>query len=279
MEETRNWLLQIAYDGTDYHGWQRQPGVATVQGRVEDALARLFRRPVAIMGCSRTDAGVHALAQMVSCRAPAFPPIPADNTRAALNNLLPPTIRVVQLQPVDPTFSARGRAVGKAYTYLLARQPLANPFLCRYCWELSHPVDTAAMGAAADALAGTHDFTHFAAASRGDDDRDPVKTITSVRVADSHGLLRVTVVGNSFLYKMVRRMVGWLVAVGRGRETAGATLQVLDPALPPPSFDTAPPQGLCLEQVFFDDRTMAQYQPLELPLLGLIDQNTPQPAT
>ena len=270
----RNWLLRLAYDGTAYAGWQIQPAVPTIQGELQRALGHLFglQQP-RTWGCSRTDAGVHALAQMVTFLAPAQPPIPPAGARQALNHRLPPDIRVVAITEAAPEFHARHAATGKAYTYLIHRGGLTSPFLHRYCWPLGYELDLARMRTAADQLVGTHDFAAFTV--KGNDPpaaaADTVRTVHTWHLREVGNFLAVTVVGASFLHKMVRRLTGFLVEVGRGRLTPAPPAALLRPRGPAAvAFATAPPQGLFLEAVFFDEATRAAFAPGLLPFGQLV---------
>ncbi|HET7208893.1 MAG TPA: tRNA pseudouridine(38-40) synthase TruA, partial [Terriglobales bacterium] len=177
----RNIKLTLSYDGTDFHGWQVQPGLATVQGMLSSALERMTGEAVLPQGSGRTDAGVHALAQVASftteCR------IPAENLVTALNNVLPSSIRVLDSTEVSLDFHARKCARCKTYRYRIYRRDICPPFLARYVWHYPYPLDEVAMREAASLVVGEHDFTSFAAVDpeRGqeNDEASNVRTIFS----------------------------------------------------------------------------------------------------
>jgi len=158
----RNFKLVLSYDGSEFHGWQVQPGLATVQGALAEALARLTGEHVLPQGSGRTDAGVHALAQVASVALAS--PIPAANLRTALNDVLPPSVRVLNVAEAAADFHARHSARAKTYRYRIFRHAICPPFLARYVYHHPFPLDEAAMLRAANLVEGTHDFTSFAAA-------------------------------------------------------------------------------------------------------------------
>lgn len=278
------WLLRVAYDGAAYAGWQWQPDLPTVQGELHGALTKLLvpdrrRRTQAgeplpvwdTRGCSRTDTGVHALAQMVAFTPPASaPPIPPERVAAALNDRLPHDIRVLALSVQPATYNLRGAVVGKAYTYVWHRGPLRNPFWHRYCLPVHSPLPPDLLAAATDPLIGTHDFRHFAVNSEGSGRAadDTIRTLLRFHFRELGPFTLMTVVGERFLYRMVRRLAGLCQAVGAGKLPVADVPALLTlPELRHPPFDTAPPMGLYLEEVFFDPAPMAAYLPGPLPLL------------
>ena len=243
--------LTIAYDGTGLVGWQRQPEGTSVQGLLEDALARLTASAaVTVAGAGRTDAGVHARGQVASVTL-GTALAPADLHRGA-NALLPPAVRVLAVEPADPTFHARFGARQKRYEYHLVMGPLISPFEVRYAWHIPYPLDAAAMRAALPALEGRHDFAAFR--STGSDIDDTVRTLHEVRLdevpAEAGGRrLILTLVGDGFLRHMVRAIMGSLVEIGRGRWPAGRLAEILAGADRAQAGPTAPPQGLFLVSV------------------------------
>ncbi len=261
-----NWLLQVAYDGTVYRGWQRQRDAGTVQGELEQALTDLFGCDLRVSGCSRTDAGVHALAQQVSLCVPEYPPIPPNNARKALNDRLPDDICVRSIEVVSADFHARFSNVGKAYVYLLAPHAHKHPFLGRFSWTMPRNLALAEMQRAAAALIGTHDFTTFSCVADRDDAGN-TRTLYQCRVEELDGLLVVKVVGDGFLYRMVRRIVGFLVGVGSGRISPEDTGRLLAARDRNGGFCTAPPQGLFLYDVFFDEDQRDSWELEVMPLL------------
>jgi len=243
----RRLALTLAYDGTDFHGWQVQPGRATVQGLVLEAARRVLGGAVKVTGASRTDAGVHALRQVASLET--LSPMPAATLRRALNAVLPPTIRVIDAVEAPPGFDARRHARAKRYAYLIDRAPEADPFLRRFAWHAPHCRDTGAMAAALPAVRGKHDFSALCAApGRG---RTPVCTVGSARLLGRRSRLVILVSADSFLHHMVRNLVGSLAEVGRGArppEWLGDVLLGRDRRRAGP---TAPAQGLTLLRVLY----------------------------
>jgi tRNA pseudouridine38-40 synthase len=243
----RRLALTLAYDGTDFHGWQIQPGRPTVQGLLAAASRRILGEPVRVTGASRTDAGVHALRQVASLETAS--PMPAATLRRALNAVLPAAIRVVGAVEAPPGFDARRHARAKRYAYLIDRGPEADPFLRRFAWHAPECRDTGAVAAALGAVRGTHDFSALCAApGRG---RTPICTVGSARLLSRRNRLVVLVSADSFLHHMVRNLVGSLVEVGRAARPAGWLAEVIrgrDRRLAGP---TAPAQGLTLLRVLY----------------------------
>lgn len=222
----RNLRLTVAYDGTDYAGWQVQPGRPTVQGALASAIGRLSGENVLPQGSGRTDAGVHALAQEVSFATAS--PMPVENWMRALNDILPMSIRVLQVVDVEPDFHARKTARAKTYRYRILRSANCPPFLARYVWHYPYLLDEEAMTGAASVVVGEHDFTSFAAAdpervermaseaNLNDNPTTNVRTIYSSDWARDGEELVYTVRGNGFLHHMVRNLVGTFVLAGKG---------------------------------------------------------------
>jgi tRNA pseudouridine38-40 synthase len=242
---TRNLRITLAYDGTRFVGWQRQAAGESIQGWLEDAIARLEGAPVTVHGAGRTDAGVHALAQVASVR------VTCGHETAtiarALNATLPAEIRVAAVEDAPADFHARFSARNKCYRYQIANVPVASPFTRAYVWHVPEPLDPGAMREAAAALAGTHDFAAFQ--STGTEVQTTVRTLTrSVWLEDS-GLLVYEVEADGFLRHMVRAIVGTLVEVGRGARPSGAVASLLNGAPRGQAGPTAPAHGLLLARV------------------------------
>lgn len=258
---SRRLRITVAYDGTEFHGWQIQPGLATIQGLLEEIVGGMEGTPVHVAGSGRTDAGVHARAQVAAFTL--TNPIPPENLIRAINRLLPPAIRVIDAAETHAAFHPRFDALAKTYRYQIFRSPICPPSLWRYTHHHPYPLNEDAMIAAARLYEGEHDFTAFAAAdSRDDEGKSKVRTIFSSRlerVTDTNGATLVyTVRGSGFLKHMVRKLVGTLIEVGRGNVDEAALQRLLTPVLPWPSAlkkagPTAPPKGLCLESVEYPD--------------------------
>jgi tRNA pseudouridine38-40 synthase len=229
------------------HGWQVQPELATVQGLLMGAAARVLGGPVKITGASRTDAGVHALRQVASLATSAA--VTPAALHRALNALLPPSVRVLDVREAPAGFDARRWARGKRYAYLIDRGPQADPFLRRHAWHAPFPLDEHAMAAGLARLRGKHDFSAFCAAAGRD--RTPTCTIMSARVVARRERLAICLSADSFLHHMVRNIVGSLVEVGRGARPPGWIGEVVDGRDRKRAGPTAPAQGLVLVRVLY----------------------------
>lgn len=250
----RTFRLEISYDGTAYHGWQRQPNGITVQEVLEDKLSRLFGGiPLRVQGSSRTDAGVHALGLVGSFRAPESPYIPDWKVKKALNRLLPDDIRIRSAQIVSDDFNARFSARAKSYVYMVNTGDI-NPFTNRYCWHMEDMTETAALQEAIGYLKGEHDFTTFAVEAAKYE--DPVRHILDTRIVTFGPLVGMYFLGTGFLYKMVRSMAGALMFVGRGRIPPAEIKAMLEARDRLRCKDTAPAKGLFLKKVFYEGESM-----------------------
>ncbi len=269
----RNIKLTIAYDGTDYRGWQVQPGQSTVQGLLADVLSRITQEPVNLQGAGRTDSGVHAWGQVASFQT-GSDLAPREFARA-LNALLPAAIRVRVAEEAAPDFHARWCAEAKTYRYAIDRSTVISPFRFRYTLHHPYSLDFAAMNEAASLFEGQHDFTTFAASSGSEeDDRERVVVRTIDRSELIAGAAECAeyesrgfdgqptpgseewiyiVRGRSFLRHMVRRIVGTLLEVGRGRLKPGDIPGLFELGDRSRSGPTAPAHGLCLVSVEYPE--------------------------
>ena len=214
----RNLKLTLAYDGSDFSGWQVQPEAPTIQGTLASAIGRVTGEKVLPQGSGRTDAGVHALGQVATFKSQSV--IPAENLVVALNDVLPASIRVLQAEEAAADFHARHSAKAKTYRYRMYRGGICPPFLARYVWHYPYPLNETAMGAAAELVIGEHDFTSFAAvdAEKGIPEKGPeqnVRQIFSSCLAREGEELVYTLRGNGFLHHMVRNLMGTFVLVGK----------------------------------------------------------------
>jgi len=244
----RNFKLLLAYDGTDFSGWQVQPGAATIQGTLASAIGRLTGEKVLPQGSGRTDAGVHALAQVASFSSAS--PIPAENLTKALNDLLPASIRVLEASEAHLEFHARKSARAKTYRYRIYRAPICPPFLARYVWHFPYPLDVVTMSQAAAMVVGCHDFTSFAAVDpeTGQDGETPsnCREIFASEWTSSGDELIYTVRGNGFLHHMVRNLVGTFILVGKSTLAAQDISRILEARERSAAGATAPASGLHL---------------------------------
>jgi len=271
------WKLTLSYDGTNFSGWQVQPGEHTVQGELQAALGRVTGESPLPQGSGRTDAGVHALAQVASF--PLQAPIPPANLLRALNRTLPASIRVLQARIVPPTFHARHSAVAKTYEYRVllersARGEICPPFLAPYVYAYPWPLVFASLQEAAQAFIGEHDFLSFAATDPDSTARDRMAALppdqsaefplpTAIRTifssaweekqAEAGRLLIYRVRGNGFLHHMVRNLVGTMLDVGRGYTRASAIPAMIAARARSAAGPTAPARGLFLHSVEYDE--------------------------
>ena len=231
----------LAYDGGGFHGWQIQPDLPTIQGTLEEIVSDIEGSPVHVAGSGRTDAGVHALAQVAAFNLEN--PIPLNNLRRAMNRLLPPAIRVLTADEALPDFHPRFHARAKTYEYRIARGEVCGPFDWPYVHHYPYPLDEARMAALARIFEGEHDFTAFAASDERDaEGKSKVRTIFSSSLERAPGRLTYRVRGSGFLKHMVRNIVGTLIEVGRGNIPDIANL-------PAKSGPTAPAKGLFMVSV------------------------------
>jgi tRNA pseudouridine38-40 synthase len=270
----QNWKLLLAYDGTDYRGWQVQPGQPTIQGELQAALGRVVGEAPLPQGSGRTDAGVHALAQVASCALQAR--IPAESLQRALNRTLPAAIRVVEARVVPEDFHARHSTVAKTYEYRVflerdgaGERKICPPFLARFVYAYQWPLEMAKLQEAAQLFLGKHDFTSFAATSLDEDDADEsaeppaddpfawrrtaVRTIFASqwewRDTDNGVVLVYRVRSNGFLHHMVRNLVGTMLDVGRGYTKGSEIPAMIEAKARAAAGPTAPARGLFLLSV------------------------------
>ena len=260
-KSVRNLKLILSYDGSEFAGWQVQPGLETIQGVLASAIGRLTGEKVLPQGSGRTDAGVHALAQVASFQTGST--IPAGNWMKALNDILPGSIRVLRMEETEPEFHARKSARAKTYRYRIYRREVCPPFLARYVWHYPYPLDEPAIMRAGQVVEGEHDFTSFAAvdperAERlGDNHGGPrreaacsnVRRVFSSTWVREDDELIYTIRGNGFLHHMVRNLVGTFLLVGKGTLSADDVRGILAAQNRSAAGPTAPASGLYLVSV------------------------------
>jgi tRNA pseudouridine38-40 synthase len=247
----RNLKLILSYDGAEFSGWQVQPDAATVQGTVATAIGRITGEKVLPQGSGRTDAGVHALAQVVTFVTESS--VPTENFLKALNDILPSSVRVLEVTEVPAEFHARHSARAKTYRYRIYRESICPPFLARYVWHYPYPLDEQAMAAAGSLVVGEKDFTSFAAVDpeRGKH-TEPVSNVRTVFSSAwerrEHELI-YTVRGSGFLHHMVRNLVGTFILVGRGTLHGDDITRIIEAKNRSAAGATAPAAGLYLLNV------------------------------
>jgi len=266
---SRNLKLTLAYDGSEFHGWQIQPGLPTVQGILSEVIGRTTGEKVLPQGSGRTDTGVHALAQTASFTTESN--IPLVNFRKVLNDRLPPAIRVLSVDEMPPDFHARHSALAKTYEYRIYRGEIVPPWQTRYVTHHPWPLDESAVFAVADLILGEHDFTSFAAVDPDQETRSQVvereekfstsstyvvpKHATNVRTIFESSWSRkgdeiiYTVRGNGFLHNMVRNLVGTFLLAGKGTIESSDIKKILEAKDRSAAGPTAPAGGLWLMKV------------------------------
>lgn len=246
--------LIMEYDGSNYHGYQRQPNANTIQAELEQVIFNISRETVTVTAAGRTDAGVHALGQVAAFNTEAD--IPAGKWEAALNSLLPKDIRVLSSEAVSPDFHPQFGAVQKTYRYLIYRGKERLAFYRKYALLNDQRLDVKAMQGACSLIVGQHDFRCFCASGSGA--RTWERTVRVCSLEDSGDWLKLTITADGFLYNMVRIIVGTLLEIGRGKFTADQMAVIIasrDRSLAGP---TAPPQGLYLCTVEYRDADRLQ---------------------
>jgi tRNA pseudouridine38-40 synthase len=246
-----NHKLLIQYDGTDFHGWQIQENLRTVQGELTSALSLIEGRSVSVHGSGRTDAGVHAEGQVASVEIQRE--IGAEKLRAAINANVGKDVRVLNVEAVDTEFHARYSAVEKTYVYRIVNAPVISPFWARYAHQEARKLDLDRMRSAAALFLGRHDWTAFSAAQSDVDDR--VRTITQLDIEKRYDdrardtLIEITVSADGFLRYMVRTIAGTLMSIARNELNNDALLEAIETGRRPLSATTAPAHGLTLVSV------------------------------
>jgi tRNA pseudouridine38-40 synthase len=243
----RNIRLTLEFDGTCYAGWQRQINGISVEQKVREAIRKLTGEEPELIGCSRTDAGVHARRYVCSFRTGSS--IPAEKLKYALNNLLPADIVVLESETADQDFHARFSAKGKRYTYTICNREMPPAIARNYVCFLKRPLDAKLMGEAAAHLVGKHDFSSFR--NSNSSARSSVRTIFDLTVSRAGDTITISVTGDGFLYNMVRIIAGTLMEAGLGCISPADVRDILEAKDRSRAGKTAPASGLCLEEVFY----------------------------
>ncbi len=239
--------LTLEYDGGDYHGWQLQPGVPTIQGVLEEAIKKLSGEEVRVKAAGRTDAGVHALGQVASFETKLA--LSAGKIASALNALLPKDIAVLEAEEALPSFHPQYSVKEKTYKYLILNRPFPSALWRRYCWHLRTSLELEAMGEAASYFVGSHDFAAFSGSGRGV--LSTVRTVREFRIERWGEFLTFWVTAEGFLRYMVRTMVGTLVLVGRGKLSPKQMAELFSSRDRRRAGPTAPARGLFLVRVCY----------------------------
>jgi tRNA pseudouridine38-40 synthase len=243
----RNISLVLAYDGTNYHGWQRQPGVVTVEQKVREALQKILDHETKIYAGARTDAGVHAMDQTINFVTEKG--IALQNLSRGLNSLLPPDIRVMGARDVDDSFHARYSARGKTYVYCILNELSNSPFLIRYVLHWPHSLDIGAMKEAVEWIIGEHDFSAFK--KKDEFYKNPVREIKRARVTRRAGMIYIILEGTGFLRYMVRTIAGTLILAGQGKINSGELKEILESRERERAGQTLPAHGLFLKKIIY----------------------------
>ena len=244
----RNIKLTLEYDGTNYLGWQKQPKGITVQGSVEEALRKLTKEEVSIVGCSRTDSKVHAKGYI--CNFKTNSGIPAEKFREALNFYLPEDIAVIDSVEVNENFHARYDCIGKMYSYTIVNTRSRMPLCRNFAYHVKHEINIDRMKEAAKFFIGTHDFEAFR--NLGSSVKTTVRTITKLDIIQENEYIKIYIAADGFLYNMVRIIVGTLIDVGMGKKEPCHIKNILESKDRKNAGKTCPPQGLCLFEVYYE---------------------------
>lgn len=252
----RNIRLIVAYDGTNLAGYQKQPSDKglTVQGALETGLSKICNEPIQIYGASRTDAGVHAKFQV--CAFQTSGTIPVDNIPRAMIAHLPKDIVITEACEIPLDWKPRYNIFGKHYIYSIYNREIADPLSQRYHWHVKKPLNIELMKEGARFLEGTHDFSTLKGANTTP--VDPVKTIYGIGISENQGYIKISVIGDGFLYHMVRNIAGLLVDIGLGKKLPCQIPDLLKAKDRRQIGKTAPAQGLVLEEIFFSEQSLTE---------------------
>ncbi len=244
----RNIKLVLEYDGTSYGGWQRQKNIVTIQQRVEESIYAITGQHIQVIGCSRTDAGVHA--RQFVCNFHTESNIVDYKMRDALNSKLPYDVRIILSEEVEDKFHARYDSTGKTYSYTILNRDVAAALQRNYVYHVKQPLNIEAMSDAARYLIGIHDFVAFR--NLGSSVKTTVRTISQLDVIREEEYVRIYGTADGFLYNMMRIITGTLIDVGIGKRKPEDIGEILDAKDRTKAGKSAPPQGLCLEKVYYE---------------------------
>lgn len=244
----KRYKMIVAYDGTNYNGFARQPEVTTIQGMLEKAISKITQEEVLTLGAGRTDRGVHAMGQCVTFDSETK--IPVFKLARAINSQLPPDIVVQSVEEVDSSFHPRFGAKRKTYRYKLLNTPVPDPFNYRYALHYPYPLDVEKMQEAANHMVGEHDFACFCAS--GSTVKDTVREIYSIEVKREGNLVWVDVCGNGFLYNMVRIIIGTLLYANEGKLSTAEISEIIQGKDRKKAGPTVPPQGLTMLDIIYE---------------------------
>jgi tRNA pseudouridine38-40 synthase len=248
-DSINRFALEISYIGTRFDGWQTQKSGNSIQQHIERAAGIIFRKPCQVIGASRTDAGVHAVAQYAIIDSE-YPISEVERLRLSFNAILPDEIKIMRIIHVDGDFHPIRNSYAKLYSYRIWRGRFASPFWAQYSWNVNFELNIANILAEAQSFVGEHDFASFCAVDSSA--RTTKRTILGMRVTSAGEMIVFEILGIGFLKQMCRSMVGTLVDVGRGKLSPGSVKQLLDLENRAGVGQTAPAQGLCLEKVYFE---------------------------
>ncbi len=245
----KNFKLTIQYDGTRYNGWQNQKNTNnTIQSKLENVLCRMTGEPIELAASGRTDAGVHAAAQIANFKSNTT--LSCAEITAYLNEYLPTDIAVLAVEPAGERFHSRLNASGKTYVYRIWNSAIPNVFARKYLHTVAEPLDLAKMQHAANLLCGTHDFQSFCATKPSK--KSTVRTLSQITIEPIGNELRMTFTGNGFLYHMVRILAGTIIEVGQSKRAPTDIPDILAAADRSKAGHLAPAQGLCLQAVYYE---------------------------
>ncbi|GAA0116405.1 tRNA pseudouridine(38-40) synthase TruA [Clostridium senegalense] len=243
----RNIKLTLEYDGTNYFGWQKQKTKVTLQGTIEDVISNLTKEDIEIIGCSRTDSGVHSKGYI--CNFVTNSSIPSEKFKDALNVKLPDDIAVLKSEEVPEEFHSRYSCRGKTYSYTILERPMKATIDRNYVCQCKYNLDIEKMNEACKYFIGTHDFSAFK--NKGSSVKTSVRTISELYVEKTGNYVKIFVSADGFLYNMVRIIVGTLIDVGIGKINPKSIKNIIDSKERTNAGKSMPPQGLCLEEVYY----------------------------